>query len=99
MTVAEQVLWGVLRDRGVGLKCRRQALLAGWIPDFVIPSARLVIELDGGIHDLQQSHDEARTRTLEALGYRVVRFRNEEVLARPLDVLAAIERAAGQGGA
>jgi very-short-patch-repair endonuclease len=95
MTEAERVLWSLLRRSGVGLKCKRQALLAGWIPDFTIHAARLVIEADGGVHDHQRSYDAERTRKLEELGYRVLRFSNEEILERPREVMAQIRAAAG----
>jgi very-short-patch-repair endonuclease len=94
-TLAERLLWRVLRDRAVnGLKFRRQHPLDGFVLDFFCPEARLCVELDGGIHDAQQARDAARTAQLEARGIRVIRFRNEEVEEDMPSVLRRIARAA-----
>jgi very-short-patch-repair endonuclease len=80
-TPAEAALWLALRDRQLsGLKFRRQHALGPFVVDFCCVSCRLIIELDGAIHDRQVEQDRARTEYLEQLGYRVVRFRNEEML-------------------
>ena len=79
-TKAEALLWEKLRDRRVGgLKIRRQHLLGPFIADFYCAAHRLVIEIDGEIHSYQRQQDEHRTDQFEALGYRVIRFRNQEV--------------------
>ena len=70
MTPAEQALWVVLRNRQLGgLKFRRQQRLGAYVLDFVCPSCKLVVEVDGGIHDddEQAAHDELRTQQLVAL--------------------------------
>ena len=96
MTPAERVLWEHLRAKRLkGLKFRRQHPLGPFIVDFCCPEHRLVIEVDGGVHELQKECDEARTEQLEAYGYRVLRFRNEDVLHRLEDVLEAICEACG----
>lgn len=99
-TNAEAVLWDALRDRQLrGIKFRRQYAVERFILDFYCPAAHLVIELDGSVHDepMQRERDEARTAALEARNYRVIRFRNEEVLADLQSVLerivAAVEEA------
>ncbi|CAN5792361.1 hypothetical protein BH23GEM7_BH23GEM7_21340 [soil metagenome] len=85
-TDAEALLWEVLRAGQLeGLKFRRQHAVGRFVLDFYCPSAKLAIEVDGGIHDQQQERDELRTaelRTAEltARGCRVLRIRNEEVL-------------------
>ena len=90
-TTAEQALWARLRSRQVdGLKFRRQHPLGRCIADFYCAEARLIVEVDGGIHEVQRDHDADRTAYLEALGHRVIRFRNEDVLAHVEDVLAVI---------
>jgi very-short-patch-repair endonuclease len=61
--------------------------------DFVCLEARLVIEVDGGQHGEQAEEDRLRTEWLEARGFRVVRFWNQEVLNSPEEVKAAIWRA------
>ncbi|MFI4988453.1 MAG: endonuclease domain-containing protein [Alphaproteobacteria bacterium] len=63
------------------------------IVGFACPTARLVIELDGGQHADQQAHDEARTRQLATQGYRVLRFWNNEVTDNLEGVAEAIRAA------
>ncbi len=83
LTQAETALWGVVRELGMGI--RRQAPINNYNLDFVHHRSAVVIELDGGRHDDQEAqlHDLERTTWLESQGYRVLRFRNEEVLADP----------------
>src|SRR5438874_3505827 len=81
-TPAERRLWECLRDRRLhGLKFRRQQPLYGYIVDFYCAERRLVVELDGAVHQdpEQQSYDEYRTRQLHERGLTVLRFRNGEV--------------------
>jgi len=81
-TPAERHAWSLLRNRAVlGLKFRRQHVLHGFIVDFYCIAERLVLELDGNVHDApdQRSYDVARDAFLEAGGYRVVRIRNRDV--------------------
>jgi very-short-patch-repair endonuclease len=81
MTPAESVLWQALRDRRLrGLRFRRQHPLGPFIVDFCCPQCRLIVELDGDVHESQAEYDAARTEQLAAYGYRVIRFRNEAVL-------------------
>jgi very-short-patch-repair endonuclease len=61
--------------------------------DFFVPSAGLIIEVDGPVHDTQQDRDAARQSYLEAGGFRVLRFTNEDVLNQLDRVLAAISAA------
>jgi very-short-patch-repair endonuclease len=96
MTPAESALWAGLRRRQVGgLRFRRQLVVGPFIVDFCCRQAGLIVEVDGSIHDELQERDEARDAALEALGYRVLHFRNEEVLNHQEDVLAAISQAVG----
>jgi len=96
-TDAERKLWALLRSRRLGaLRFRRQQPIGPYIADFFCPSARLIVELDGGQHgnDAAMSYDAARTRFLEARGFRVLRFSNNEFLKDPDAVLEAIWRTA-----
>ena len=94
MTPAEKLLWARLRDRQLeGLKFYRQRPLRQFIADFYCAASHLVIEIDEGIHDTQPDRDEARTEELERLGYRVIRFQNEQVLHHLDQVLATIQAA------
>jgi very-short-patch-repair endonuclease len=92
-TTAERALWQPLRNRQVvGRRFRRQHGIGGYIVDFYCPEERLVIELDGEVHDhpLQRRRDRQRREYLDSLDLRVLRFRNEDVLADPADVLKRI---------
>ena len=80
MTPAETVLWEYLKSGKLGVRFRRQHVIANFIPDFVALSCKLIIEVDGEIHDFQKEYDEDRTFLLEERGFRVIRFKNEEVL-------------------
>ena len=92
-TTTEDRLWSVLRDRRLaGLKFRRQHPIAGtaYVVDFLCYAAMLVVEVDGGIHDVQEADDRIRQEVIEALGYHVIRFRNEDVLRNLQGVLVSI---------
>ncbi|MHA3790407.1 DUF559 domain-containing protein [Sphingomonas sp. YL-JM2C] len=97
-TDTERKLWHHLRgSRLNGFKFSRQMPVAGFICDFLCRSAHLVIELDGGQHGWQAAEDEARTRRIEAEGYRVLRFWNNDVNERLEGVLARIAEALAEG--
>lgn len=88
---AERQLWQCLRKGQLaGCKFRRQEVLGPYIVDFVCFGPKLIVEVDGGQHGEQGAYDEARSRYLEGLGYRVIRFWNHEVLSQPNSVLARI---------
>ena len=80
-TESERALWKHLRMRQInGYKFRRQQPIGQYIVDFVNFERRVVIELDGGQHSQQVAYDSKRTVWLEAQGYRVLRFWNNQVL-------------------
>jgi very-short-patch-repair endonuclease len=90
-TDAEKVLWHHLRDRQIeGCKFRSQQVIESFTVDFVCMEIKLIIELDGGQHQAQVSYDEARTRTLELNGFRVLRFWNNDVLQNTVSVLEVV---------
>jgi very-short-patch-repair endonuclease len=92
-TDAEMRLWFRLRRKQLdGFRFRRQQPIGIYIVDFFCPEARLVIEVDGGQHAMDETHDASRTRWLEARGYRVVRFWNNDVLANTDGVIGAIQQ-------
>jgi very-short-patch-repair endonuclease len=81
-TPAETALWYLLRDRRfTGHKFRRQVPIGHYIADFLCFTDRLIIEVDGSQH-AENDGDEARTRWLEAQGFRVLRFWNREILTQ-----------------
>jgi len=91
LTPAEKLLWESLRKRQLnGLKFRCQHPVESFIVDFYCPQHRLVIEVDGGVHNQQVEYDTARTESLNLLGYRVIRFGNREVISNLSQVLQQI---------
>ncbi|HET6554259.1 MAG TPA: DUF559 domain-containing protein [Dyella sp.] len=96
-TDAERHLWRYLRrEQLAGCKFRRQFPMGSYIVDFICVPARLVLELDGGQHLDAQAYDAARTLEIQARGYRVLRFWNDDVLLRTDAVLEEILRHLGQ---
>jgi len=78
-TDAEATLWKQINNNQLGAKFRRQHIIDRFIVDFYAVSARLVIEVDGSIHDKQVERDQERTFILESLGLVVLRFTNKQV--------------------
>lgn len=94
MTKAERVFWNAVRKNKVrGLQFRRQQVIDGYIADFYCNQMRLVVELDGEVHDRQKEYDQHREDVIKRRGIRVMRFRNGEVLADIGKVIAEIEKA------
>lgn len=81
-------------NRFRGVRFKAQHPIGYSIPDFYSHKVRLVVELDGDVHNSveQREYDASRTNTLESLGLNVLRFRNEEVINRLDSVLAEITR-------
>jgi acetylglutamate kinase len=92
MTAAEQILWNHLHINEWKLKFRRQHPIANYIVDFYCHEKKLVIELDGGIHEVEdvKKWDEYREQHLKELGLTVIRFRNEEVFKEKKQVIEKI---------
>ena len=88
-TIEEDILWQNLRNRKLeGLKFLRQHPLVYdrvtknikfFIADFYCAEKRIIVELDGKIHDFQKEYDENRDLIIQSKGIRVIRFKNEEV--------------------
>ncbi|MEZ4858458.1 MAG: class I tRNA ligase family protein [Flavobacteriaceae bacterium] len=105
-TLAEKKLWQELRTSKLGYKFRRQHPVYKFIPDFVCLEKRLIVEVDGKIHDFQVEEDELRTLTLkEKKGFNVIRFTNKEVeenlekvIHRITETLNSLPSGEGQGG-
>jgi very-short-patch-repair endonuclease len=90
-TEAERLLWEYLRANRLGVKFRRQHPLGDYIADFVRLEKRLVIELDGKCHEEMTEHDSLRDNELLKLGYKTIRFTNEELFGEIENVLEAIK--------
>ena len=89
-TPAEQRLWQMLRAKRLGgYTFRRQHGVGSYVLDFFCASEKLAVELDGSVHDDPQraAYDAERTRSLESLGIRLIRFTNTELFRAP-DVVA-----------
>ena len=92
-TAAEGKLWAVLRNRQLeGAKFARQDPIGNYIADFCCRSKMLIIEIDGPTHEGREQYDAKRTEFLEALGYRVIRFTNEDMFGDLDWVLEEIKR-------
>ncbi len=81
MTEAERRLWQILRSHQMqGYKFRRQVPIGRYTADFVCHEARLIVEIDGGQHDLSSPREAERSGFLRNEGYRILLFWNNEVL-------------------
>lgn len=79
-TPAEKILWEQLRNRRLnGIKFRRQHILSPYIVDFYCPAHRLVIEIDGEVHNFRKEYDLTRTTYFEEQNVKVLRFWNYEI--------------------
>jgi methylmalonyl-CoA mutase cobalamin-binding domain/chain len=93
-TEAEKMLWNVLSDKGIdNYKFRRQHIIGEYIVDFVCLEKRLIIEVDGSIHNgLEQiEQDKQRTEWLESQGFKVVRYTNNQVLSDLFNIIVSIQ--------
>ncbi len=93
-TSAEAFLWKYLKKSQLrGRKFRRQHSIGNYITDFYCPKEKLIIELDGAIHNLPEiiEKDKIRTQYLEGLGFKVIRFENKMVFDHLDQVLKEIE--------
>ncbi|HRJ31148.1 MAG TPA: endonuclease domain-containing protein [Cyclobacteriaceae bacterium] len=94
-TEAERLLWRNLRSKKLkGYKFRRQHPIDHFIVDFYCHECRLVIEVDGDIHfqNDNPAYDKGRTEQLDALGVKIIRFTNEQVLKDISSVLSEITK-------
>ena len=86
-TPAEQLLWQNIRNRNMkGLKFRRQHAIGRFVVDYYCHELKLIIEIDGDIHKQKVSRDEYREQILCDLGYRIIRFSNEDVI-KSIDIV------------
>jgi very-short-patch-repair endonuclease len=98
-TKSEAILWKALRGKQLdGVKFRRQQPIGPFVVDLYNSDYRLVIEVDGPIHDLQQEADHARQEILEMLGLKVLRLKAELIENNLPAALDMIRAAVGEGG-
>jgi len=90
-TDAETQFWSRVRDRQLnGAKFRRQWPIDLFVIDFVCLESKLIVEIDGGQHDQKKEIDDARTKSPEGFGYKVIRFWNNDVLGDIASVLEVV---------
>jgi ATP-dependent DNA helicase RecG len=91
-TQAETILWECLRNKNLNHKFRRQHIIDMFIVDFICLEKKLIVEVDGGYHNTaeQKEADELRTQILNEIGFKVIRFTNEEVIGNIDDVIKKI---------
>ncbi len=93
-TEAEMVLWNYLQNKGIrGLRFKFQHPIKYFIADFYCHKARLIIEIDGGYHQLSEQfeYDRSRDAELDILGLKVIRFTNEQIFSDIENTIQTIE--------
>lgn len=91
MTAAEKSLWNRLRENQLGVRFKPQHPIDIFIADFYCHSLKLIIEVDGNIHEIQKDYDVGRTNELKNYNIQVIRFRNDEVLNDIESVISKIK--------
>ena len=98
-TKAEELFWNLIRNRKfLNLKFRRQHQIGHYVVDFYCNEQKLIIELDGEIHnsETQQKHDSTRDKYLTSIGNKILRFKNEEILNSIVNVFQKISEFVSQ---
>lgn len=95
-TEAEKLLWEYLKNKQTDHKIRRQHIIDNFIADFVCLPKKLVIEVDGKIHDFQKEYDLMRNARFTELGYTTIRFTNIEVKSKTYEVFLKIKQTLDQ---
>lgn len=78
-TKTEAMVWARLKDRQLGVEFVTQPVRMGYIPDFICDSAKLLVEIDGSVHDQRKDYDAHRDGAFEKFGYKTLRFSNLKV--------------------
>ena len=94
-TIQERRLWNLLKNRQFhNLKFKRQQPIGDYIVDCICKEAKIIIEIDGGQHNEAENieYDKTRTEFLNSLGYKVIRFWNNEIYANIDDVLLRLNQ-------
>ncbi len=91
MTPAEKYLWSHIRNNQLGgLHFRRQQVIAGFIVDYYCCQAKLIVEIDGGIHESTKEYDEERNKILKSKGFHIIRFKNKMIMKKLPEALEII---------
>ncbi len=93
-TIAEKILWSEIKSKSIGYKFRQQHLIGDFIVDFVCLSQKVIVEVDGEYHftNEQIQLENERTIILNKLGFKVIRFKNEEIIGSISIVLEKIKQ-------
>ena len=92
-TPAEEIFWEAVRDRKfLNLKFRRQQAIKFYVVDFYCDKHKLIVELDGTVHDSEEAQflDQDRSFNLSKWGYKIIRFRNNDILKNLAECLDEI---------
>ena len=94
MAHAESIVWERVSKKQLGVKFRRQHPIANYIADFYCHSAKLVVEIDGGVHQLPENvqYDIARQEDIEFCNIKVIRFSNYQVFKDIEHVITEIKK-------
>jgi len=92
LTESEDILWQAIRNKKLDVKFRRQHPIGTYIADFISLANKIIIEVDGEIHDFQKEKDESRTAALNEMGFQVIRFSNFEIKNNLEKVISEIKR-------
>jgi very-short-patch-repair endonuclease len=92
LSLPEMLLWQILRVNRRDLRFRKQHAIGPFVADFYCPAAKMVIEVDGAVHDARQDADLRRDAYMASLGLRVVRIPAADVLSDPQGVADGIYR-------
>lgn len=95
-TPAEEILWKYLKGGKLNTHFRRQHIIDHFIVDFVCLKKRLIIEVDGDVHDFQKERDIERTKILESLGFSISRFTNDQVINNTQNIIDEIQATLAQ---
>ncbi len=102
MTESEKILWQELKTKKLGVKCRRQMPFVfedyHFIADFYCSEKKLIIEVDGKVHNDQEikEYDEFREDVFKQDGYKIIRFKNKEIINNLEEVLIKIKNIVNQ---
>ena len=93
-TPQEEILWSEIRANRLGVKFKRQESVGGYIADFYCSKAKLIIELDGAVHDALEAkeYDVLRDDYFKVLNYKVLRFKNSEIENNLINILEIIRK-------
>ncbi len=89
-TNGEKIMWDLLRRNTTEYHFRRQHIVDRFIADFICVEKKLIVEVDGDIHDYKKAEDKERTKILNQLGFEIVRFSNDEIIKNREDIFQSI---------